>query len=92
MLTIIDSFILNKDIASWYETIDDEYQDYYNSVFDIRIKFELVDDDFMLSVHKANEIAVSIFTFKSYSEKKDSEILDHVLKRVCELINDPRNK
>jgi hypothetical protein len=92
MLTIIDSFILNKDIASWFETIDDEYQDYYNPSFDIRIKFELEGDDFMLSVFRANEIAVSIFKFSSYSKKTNDEILDHVLKRVWELINDPRNK
>lgn len=92
MLTIIDSFILNKDISSWFETIDDEYQDYYNPVFDIRIKFELEGDDFMLSIFRANEIAVSVFTFESYSKKTDDEILDHVLKRVWELINDPRHK
>jgi hypothetical protein len=88
MLTLIDSFILNKDIASWYETIDDDYEDYYNPVFDIRIKFELEDDDFMLSVHRSNEIAVSIFSFNSYSQKTNDEILDHVLKRVWELINE----
>jgi hypothetical protein len=92
MLTIIDSFILNKDIASWFETIDDDYQDYYNPVFDIRIKFELEDDDFMLSIFRANEIAVSIFTFDSYSKKTNDEILDHVLKRVWELINDSKAK
>ena len=88
MLDIIDSYILNKDISSWFETIDDEYQDYYNPAFDIRIKFELEGDDFMLSVFKANEIAVSIFTFASYSKKTDDEILDHVLKRVWEIINE----
>jgi hypothetical protein len=89
MLTIIDSYILNKDISSWFETIDDEYQDYYNPSFDIRIKFELEGDDFMLSVHRANEIAVSVFTFSSYSSKTNEQILDHVLKRVWELINNP---
>ena len=88
MLDIIDSYILNKDISSWFETIDDEYQDYYNPVFDIRIKFELEEDDFMLSIFRANEIAVSVFTFESYSKKTDDEILDHVLKRVWEIINE----
>ena len=88
MLDIIDSYILNKDISSWFETIDSDYQDYYNPVFDIRIKFELEGDDFMLSIFRANEIAVSIFTFASYSKKTDDEILDHVLKRVWEIINE----
>ena len=88
MLTIIDSFILNKDISYWFKTIDDDYQDYYNPSFDIKIKFELVDNDFMLSIFRANDAAVSIFTFDSYSKKTDDEILDHVLKRVWEIIND----
>jgi len=88
MLTIIDSFILNKDISSWFETIDDSYEDYYNPVFDIRIKFELVDDDFLLSVHRANSIIVAVYTFEIYSKKTDQEILDHLLKMVWELINE----
>ena len=88
-MTEIDSFILDRDIRSWYETIGDEYQDYYNPLFDVKIKFELVEDDFLISVFKANEIAVSVFTFRDYSERTDEEILDHTLRRVWELINEP---
>ena len=88
-MTEIDSFILDRDIRSWYETIGDDYQDYYNPLFDVKIKFELVEDDFLISVFKANEIAVSVFTFRDYSERTDAEILDHTLRRVWELINEP---
>ena len=88
MLTIIDSFILNKDIASWFETIDDDYQDYYNPVFDIRIKLEYVDNDFLISVFRSNSVLVAVYTFELYSKKNDEEILDHLLKMVWENINE----
>ena len=88
MLTIIDSFILNKDISYWFKTIDDDYQDYYNPSFDIKIKFELVDNDFILSVHRANVFIVCLYTFDLYSKKTDEEILDHLLKMVWEIINE----
>ena len=87
MLTIIDSFILNKDITSWYETIGDEYQDYYNPVFDIRIKLEYVDNDFLISVFRANTIIVAVYTYELYSQKTDQEVLDHLMKMVWEIIN-----
>jgi hypothetical protein len=88
MLTIIDSFILNKDITSWYETIADDYQDYYNPVFDIKIKLEYVEDDFLISVFRANTVIVAVYTFELYSKKTDDEILDHLLKMVWEMINE----
>lgn len=88
MLTIIDSFLLNKDITSWYETIGDEYQDYYNPVFDIRVKLEFVDNDFLISVFRANTVIVAVYTYELYSSKTDEEILDHLLKMVWENIND----
>jgi hypothetical protein len=88
MLTIIDSFILNKDITSWYETIVDDYQDYYNPVFDIKINLEYVDGDFLISVHRANTFIVAVYTFELYSKKTDQEILDHLLKMVWEMINE----
>ena len=87
MLTIIDSFILNKDVSSWYETIGDEYQDYYNPVFDIRIKLEYVDNDFLISVFRANTIIVAVYTYELYSQKTDQEVLDHLMKMVWEIIN-----
>ena len=87
MLTIIDSFILNKDVSSWYETIGDEYQDYYNPVFDIRIKLEYVDNDFLISVFRANTIIVAVYTYELYSQKTDEEVLDHLMKMVWEIIN-----
>lgn len=87
MLTIIDSFILNKDITSWYETIADDYQDYYNPVFDIRIKLEYVDNDFLISVFRANTIIVAVYTYELYSQKTDQEVLDHLMKMVWEIIN-----
>jgi len=87
MLTIIDSFILNKDVTSWYETIGDEYQDYYNPVFDIRIKLEYVDNDFLISVFRANTIIVAVYTYELYSQKTDQEVLDHLMKMVWEIIN-----
>ena len=87
MLTIIDSFILNKDVSSWYETIGDEYQDYYNPVFDIRIKLEYVDNDFLISVFQANTIIVAVYTYELYSQKTDQEVLDHLMKMVWEIIN-----
>ena len=87
MLTIIDSFILNKDVTSWYETIGDEYQDYYNPVFDIRIKLEYVDNDFLISVFRANTIIVAVYTYELYSQKTDEEVLDHLMKMVWEIIN-----
>jgi hypothetical protein len=88
MLTIIDSFLLNKDVSSWYETILDEYQDYYNPVFDIRIKLEYVSNDFLISVHRANTFIVAVYTYELYSTKTDQEILDHLLKMVWEMINE----
>jgi hypothetical protein len=88
MLTIIDSFILNKDITSWYETIVDDYQDYYNPVFDIRIKLEYVSGDFLISVFRANTVIVAVYTYELYSKKTDEEILDHLLKMVWEMINE----
>ena len=88
MLTIIDSFLLNKDITSWYETIGDEYQDYYNPVFDIRIKLEFVDNDSLISVFRSNSVIVAVYTYELYSSKTDEEILDHLLKMVWENIND----
>jgi len=88
MLTIIDSFLLNKDVTSWYETILDEYQDYYNPVFDIRIKLEYVSNDFLISVHRANTVIVAVYTYELYSTKTDQEILDHLLKMVWEMINE----
>ena len=88
MLTIIDSFLLNKDISSWYETIGDEYQDYYNPVFDIRVKLEFVDNDFLISVFRANTVIVAVYTYELYSSKTDEEILDHLLKMVWENINE----
>ena len=88
MLTIIDSFILNKDITSWYETIVDDYQDYYNPVFDVRIKLEYVDGDFLISVFRANTCIVAVYTYELYSKKTDDEILDHLLKMVWEMINE----
>jgi hypothetical protein len=88
MLTIIDSFILNKDVTSWYETIVDDYQDYYNPVFDIKINLEYVDGDFLISVHRANNVIVAVYTFELYSKKTDQEILDHLLKMVWEMINE----
>lgn len=87
MLTIIDSFILNKDVSSWYETIGDEYQDYYNPVFDIRIKLEYVSGDFLISVHRANTVIVAVYTYDLYSKKTDQEVLDHLMKMVWEIIN-----
>jgi hypothetical protein len=87
MLEIIDSYLLNKDITSWYETIAEDYQDYYNPVFDIRIKLEFVDNDFLTSVHRANNIIVAVYTFELYSKKNDEQILDHLLKMVWENIN-----
>ena len=87
MLTIIDSFILNKDVTSWYETIGDEYQDYYNPVFDIRIKLEYVDNDFLISVFRANSFIVAVYTYQLYSSKTDQEVLDHLMKMVWEIIN-----
>jgi hypothetical protein len=88
MLTIIDSFILNKDISFWYETIVDDYEDYYNPVFDIKIKFEYVEGDFLISVFRCNSIIVSVYTYDSYSKKTDDEILDNLLKMVWEIINE----
>jgi len=88
MLTIIDSFLLNKDVTSWYETILDEYQDYYNPVFDIRIKLDYVSNDFLISVHRANTVIVAVYTYELYSTKTDQEILDHLLKMVWEMINE----
>ena len=88
MLQIIDSYLLNKDITSWYETIAEDYQDYYNPVFDIRIKLEFVDNDFLISVFRSNTVLVAVYTFELYSKKNDEEILDHLLKMVWEIIND----
>ena len=88
MLEIIDSYLLNKDITSWYETILEDYQDYYNPVFEIKIKLEYVEDDFIINVQRANNIIVSVYTFEFYSKKTDEQILDHLLKIVWELIND----
>ena len=87
MLTIIDSFLLNKDISSWYETIGDEYQDYYNPVFDIRIKLEDLDNDFLISIHRANTFIVAVYTYELYIQKTDEEVLDHLMKMVWEIIN-----
>jgi hypothetical protein len=87
MLEIIDSYLLNKDITSWYETIAEDYQDYYNPVFDIRIKLEYVDNDFLISVFRANTVIVAVYTYELYSKKNDKEILDHLLKMVWEIIN-----
>ena len=87
MLTIIDSFLLNKDITSWYETIGDEYQDYYNPVFDIRIKLEDLDNDFLISIHRANTFIVAVYTYELYIQKTDEEVLDHLMKMVWEIIN-----
>ena len=88
MLTIIDSFILNKDITSWYKTIVDEYQDYYNPVFDVKIKLEYIHSDFLISVHRANTVNEAIYTYEIYSQKTDEEILYFLLKMVWEIIND----
>lgn len=87
MLNSIDSFILNKDITSWYETIGDEYLDYYNLGFDIRIKLEYIHNDFLISVHKSNTVIVAVYTYELYSKKTDQEVLDHLLKMVWEIIN-----
>jgi len=88
MLEIIDCYLLNKDITSWYETIAEDYQDYYNPVFDIRIKLEFVDNDFLISVFRSNTVIVAVYTYQLYSSKTDEEILDHLLKMVWENIND----
>jgi len=88
MLEIIDSYLLNKDVTSWYETIAEDYQDYYNPVFDIRIKSEYIEDDFLISVFRANTCIVAVYTYQLYSEKTDQEILDHLMKMVWETIND----
>jgi hypothetical protein len=87
MLEIIDSYLLNKDVTSCYETIGEEYQDYYNPVFDIRIKLEYIQQDFLISVFRANTCIVAVYTYEIYSEKTDQEILDHLIKMVWELIN-----
>jgi len=88
MLTTIDSFLLNKDVSSWYETIGDEYQDYYNPVFDIRIKLEYIDNDFLISIFRANSCIVAVYTYELYSEKTDAEVLEHMLKMIWEIINE----
>lgn len=88
MLTDIDSFLLTKDITSWYDTIGDEYQDYFNPTFDIKIVLEFVEEDFVISVYKKNTVIVAVYSFKLYSTKSDSEILDHLLKMVWEIINE----
>lgn len=87
-LTDIDSFLLTKDITSWYDTIGDEYQDYLNPLFDIRIVLEFVEEDFIISVHSKNSLIVAVYSFQLYSSKSDGEILDHLLKMVWELINE----
>lgn len=88
MLTDIDSFLLTKDVTSWYETIEDEYQDYYNPVFDIRIKLEYIENDFLISVFKGNTAIVAVYTFELYSEKTDAEVLDHLIKMIWEIVNE----
>ena len=88
MLSDIDSFLLDKDVTSWYDTIGDEYQDYYNSLFDIRIKLEYMDNDFLISVFRANSCLVAVYTYELYSQKTDSEVLEHLMKMVWEIINE----
>lgn len=88
MITDIDSFLLTKDITSWYETIGDEYQDYSNPLFNIKIVLEFVEEDFVISVHSNNTVIVAVYSFKLYSSKSDGEILDHLLKMVWEIINE----
>lgn len=87
MISDIDSFLLDKDIRYWYETIGDEYQEYANVLFDIKIKLEYIDDDFLISVFKGNTIIVAVYTYQLYSEKTDAEILEHIMKMVWEIIN-----
>lgn len=86
-MTEIDSFLLHKDISSWYSTIAEEYQDYYNPLFAIRIKIEYIEDDFIISVFKANTVIVAVYSKELYSIKMDQEILDHIIKMVWEIIN-----
>lgn len=87
-LTNIDNFLLNKDITSWYETIADDYQDYYNPLFNIRIKIEYIDKDFIISVIRANTVIVAVYVEELYNIKTDTEILDHIMKMVWEIINE----
>jgi hypothetical protein len=87
MLNHIDSFILNKDISSWYETLAEDYQDYFNISFGISIKITYIDNDFLISVHKSDIVIAAAYTYDFYSKKTDSDILDHILKMVWEIIN-----
>lgn len=85
-MTNIDSFLLDKDIENWFSTIDEDYEDYYNSLFDIKIKYELVENDFLISVFKANQCIVAVYSYELYSIKTNQEILDHLKRMVWDLI------
>ena len=87
-MTDIDSYILTKDITCWYDSIGEDYQDYYNPIFGIRIKIEYEDTDFLISVFRGNSIVVAVYTEELYTIKLDNEIVSHILKMVWEIINE----
>ena len=89
MRTSIDDFLLDTDIRNWYASLNEKfYEDYYNPTFQIKVGFSFHSNACMISITKSDQSLVSFFPLELYEKLSDKEIIDYIIKKVWELIND----
>lgn len=78
----IDKYILEKDIFSWYLSLEEDYSDYMSSAFNVAISLDLVSNDFLLKINNGNNSETYKVTFEEYSKFTDLEIIHDILSKV----------
>lgn len=78
----IEKYILEKDIFSWYLSLDEDYSDYISSAFNILISIDLISNDFLLKINNGSHIKSYNISFEEYSKISDLEIIHDILGKV----------